>query len=83
MKTVLYVCDEHPQVWQVLPVNGSEAADLVQHSGSLTEEGINVLGLGRRCLRRDHLKGKVPLLGRLHLCRLARPIVRHALPSAA
>ena len=45
---------------QPLPISATETAGLIRQRGSLTEEALNALGRGRRCLRRDYPKGAEP-----------------------
>ena len=47
---------EDPQYWQILPITNTEAAELVQRKGSVTEAQLNALGPERRCLRHDYPK---------------------------
>jgi hypothetical protein len=59
-ETIDWADGEDPQYWTLLPITDAEATELVQRQGSVTETQLNALGPGRRCLRRDHPKGKGP-----------------------
>ena len=48
---------DDPQYWTLLPITGAEAADLVQQKAALNEANLNMLGRGRRSLRRNYPKG--------------------------
>ena len=59
-ETVDWEDGDDPQYWTLLPITETEAVDLVKQRNSLTEIGLNALGPGRRCLRRDYPKVVVP-----------------------
>lgn len=48
------------QDWTLLPITGTEAAELIQRSSSLTETQLNELGPKRRSLRHFHPTGGAP-----------------------
>jgi hypothetical protein len=53
-ETIDWAAGDDAQYWVLLPVTGTEAAELVQRRGSVTEAQLNALGPERRCLQRDH-----------------------------
>jgi len=66
---LFHACRLHPdgftddgdsQYWTLLTITGTEEAGLVQQPDFLTEDTLNRLGSGRRCLQRDYQKGAAP-----------------------
>ena len=55
-----WVDSDDPQYWTVLPVTDAEAAELVKQGSALTEDALDGLGSGRKCLRVDYPKGEQP-----------------------
>lgn len=56
-ETIDYADGEDPQYWSLLPLTKTEATALRDR---VSEAGLNALGPGRRCLRRDHPKDGEP-----------------------
>lgn len=59
-ETIDWADGEDPQYWTLLPITETEAADLAQQPGSLTEAVFEALGPKRRCLRHDSPKARAP-----------------------
>lgn len=51
---------EDPQAWSLLPLTPEEANGLAAAGRNLSEAGLDALGAGRRCLRRELAKGEAP-----------------------
>ena len=59
-ETIDWEDGDDPQSWTLLPITGTEAAELVQQRESLPETMLHALGPGRRALRLDQPKASAP-----------------------
>ena len=59
-ETIDWADGEDPQYWTLLPITETEASELTQQPGSLTEAALEALGPKRRCLRHDYPKARAP-----------------------
>lgn len=61
-ETIDWIDGEDLHCWTILPLTEAETANLILKHNSLTETEteINILGVGRRSLRRDHPKAEAP-----------------------
>ena len=59
-ETIDWADGEDPQYWTILPITVPEATELMQRSGSFTENDLNSLPANRQSLRRDFPKGEAP-----------------------
>jgi hypothetical protein len=59
-ETIDWAGGDDSQYWMLLPVTDTEAAELAERRGSITEAQLNALGSERRCLRRDHPTAAAP-----------------------
>src|SRR5437660_5243706 len=55
-ETIDWEDGEDPQYWTLLPITGTEASELAEQPGSVTEAALGRLAPDRSCLRRDHPK---------------------------
>ena len=60
-ETIDWVDGDDPQYWSLLPVTAAEAEALLSRHGAVDEAALDSLGVGRRCLRHDHPKGRAAL----------------------
>ena len=56
-ETIDWSDGDDPQYWQLMPINGAEAAVLIEQGHSLDETKLDRLGPGRRSLHRDYPSG--------------------------
>ena len=56
-ETIDWHAGDDAQFWSVLPITAPEEARLVEQQSSVTENILDALGPGRRCLRVDHPSG--------------------------
>ena len=59
-ETIDWEDGDDPQYWTLLPITGTESADLVLRGAAVSETMLHALGPGRRALRLDHPKASAP-----------------------
>jgi hypothetical protein len=59
-ETVDWADGEDPQYWTTLPLTGTEAETLLKKKDDVSEDTLEMLGVGRKSLRRDYAKGEQP-----------------------
>ena len=57
-ETIDWVDGDDPQYWSLLPVTAAEIEALTSRHEAIDEAALESLGIGRRCLRHDHPKGR-------------------------